>query len=69
MANTYRTLTEEDISEGKKLATMFLGLSEVGRSMAISYLSALRDKEVMEKEENDSVAVQEGRDSVGHRIK
>ena len=57
MSNTYRTLTEEDISEGKKLTTMFLGLSEVGRSMAISYLSALRDKEVVEEKKNKSVAV------------
>lgn len=44
--NIYKTLTEKDISEGKKLSEIFSELSEVGKSMAISYLSALRDKEL-----------------------
>lgn len=44
--NIYKTLTEKDISEGKKLSDIFSELSEVGKSMAISYLSALRDKEL-----------------------
>lgn len=45
----YRLLTTEDISEGEKLKNIFSELSEVGRSMALSYLSALRDKEITEK--------------------
>ena len=44
--NIDKTRTEKDISEGKKLSEIFSERSEVGKSMAIAYLSALRDKEL-----------------------
>lgn len=42
---TYRTLTSEAIAEGEQLNEIFSGLSEIGKMMAFSYISALRDKE------------------------
>ena len=41
----YRTLTPEAIAEGEQLREIFSGLSEIGKMMAFSYISALRDKE------------------------
>ena len=41
-----KRLTEKDIAESKKFADMFATLSEENKTMAIVYLSALRDKEV-----------------------
>lgn len=38
--------TVEEIDEGKKISILFSTLSEETKSMAIGYLSALRDKEI-----------------------
>ena len=42
----YKTLTQEEIDEGKQLNDLFKNLSETGKMMAFSYLSALKDKEM-----------------------
>lgn len=40
------TLSSRDIEDGRKIAEMFMCLSEENKTMAAVYLSALRDKEV-----------------------
>lgn len=40
------TLTQKDIEDGKKISVLFSTLSEENKTMAIVYLSALRDKEI-----------------------
>lgn len=42
-------LTETDVKDAKKLSDIFSDLSDIGKSMAISYLSALRDKELADQ--------------------
>lgn len=44
------TLTQNDIEDGKRLASVFSSLSEEAKMMALAYLSALRDKEVADSE-------------------
>ena len=44
-----KDLREEALKEGRKITDIFSELSEVGKSMAISYLSALRDKELADQ--------------------
>lgn len=39
-------LTEKDIEDGKKISTIFSMMSEESKTMAMVYLSALRDKEI-----------------------
>lgn len=39
-------LTSKDIDDGKKISALFSTLSEENKTMAIVYLSALRDKEI-----------------------
>ena len=39
-------LTTKDIEDGKKISMIFSTLSEENKTMAMVYLSALRDKEV-----------------------
>lgn len=39
-------LSNKDIEDGKKIAAIFTSLSEENKTMAIVYLSALRDKEI-----------------------
>lgn len=39
-------LTEKDIKDGIKISDLFATLSEENKTIAIVYLSALRDKEV-----------------------
>lgn len=41
-----KTLTNRDIEDGKKISELFATLSEENKTMAIVYLSALRDKEI-----------------------
>lgn len=41
-----KTLTNRDIEEGKKISKLFSGLSEGSKTIAMVYLSALRDKEL-----------------------
>lgn len=38
--------TSKEIDEGKKISELFSMLSEENKTMAIVYLSALRDKEI-----------------------
>ena len=45
---------KKDIEDGKKIALVFSELSEESKTMAIVYLSALRDKELAD---NDKKAV------------
>ena len=40
------TLSNKDIEDGKKISMLFSDLSEENKTMAMVYLSALRDKEV-----------------------
>lgn len=39
-------LTSNDIDDGKKISILFSNLSEENKTMAMVYLSALRDKEI-----------------------
>ena len=39
-------LTNKDIDDGRKISALFSTLSEENKTMAIVYLSALRDKEI-----------------------
>lgn len=41
-----RARTNKDIDDGKKISALFATLSEETKTMAIVYLSALRDKEI-----------------------
>ncbi len=47
-----KTLTSRDIEDGKKISAIFSNLSEESKTMAIIYLSALRDKEIAESSRN-----------------
>ena len=42
-------LTNKEIEDGKRIALIFSNLSEENKTMAMVYLSALRDKEVADK--------------------
>lgn len=41
-----KTRTNREIDEGKKISALFSELSEESKTIAIVYLSALRDKEI-----------------------
>ena len=41
-----KNLTNKDIEDGKRISMIFSNLSEENKTMAMVYLSALRDKEV-----------------------
>lgn len=41
-----RTRTNKEIEDGNKISALFSTLSEDNKTMAIVYLSALRDKEI-----------------------
>lgn len=45
---SYKKLAPKAIDEGKQLNELFKNLSETGKMMAFSYISALRDKEASE---------------------
>lgn len=42
--------TNREIDEGKRISALFSTLSEENKTMAIVYLSALRDKEIADSE-------------------
>ena len=44
-----KALTSRDIDEGKRISALFSTLSEENKTMAIVYLSALRDKEIADR--------------------
>lgn len=41
-----RVRADKDIDDGKRISALFATLSEETKTMAIVYLSALRDKEI-----------------------
>jgi len=41
-----KNLTNRDIEDGKKISFIFSNLSEENKTIAMVYLSALRDKEI-----------------------
>lgn len=43
-------LTNKEIEDGKKISMIFSKLSEENKTMAMVYLSALRDKEIADGE-------------------
>lgn len=45
--------TEKEIDEGKRISALFSTLSEEGKTMAMVYLSALRDKEIIDNEKKE----------------
>lgn len=45
-----KKLTEKDIKDGKRISCIFERLSEENKTMAIVYLSALRDKELADSQ-------------------
>lgn len=45
-------LSPNDIEEGKKISLIFSKLSEENKTMAMVYLSALRDKEIADEASN-----------------
>ncbi|MDE7423919.1 MAG: hypothetical protein K2N51_09530 [Lachnospiraceae bacterium] len=49
-----KTLTSKDISEGKRISALFSTLSEEDKTIAIVYLSALRDKEIADSNKKTS---------------
>lgn len=52
-----KTYTSKDIEDGKKISTLFSNLSEENKTMAIVYLSALRDKEIADSGKSKEMAV------------
>lgn len=49
-----KTLTQKDIEDGKKISAIFRNLSEDTKTMALVYLSALRDKELADSTKEES---------------
>lgn len=47
--------TNKDIDEGKKISALFATLSEENKTMAIVYLSALRDKELADSSKREEL--------------
>lgn len=45
-----QTLRKKDIEDAKKISTIFSTLSEESKTIAVIYLSALRDKEMADGE-------------------
>lgn len=43
-------LSVKDMREGKEINSLFEQLGEKGKLMAVTYISALRDKELADKE-------------------
>lgn len=52
-----KTYTKKDIEDGKKISALFSTLSEENKTMAIVYLSALRDKEIADSGKKKEMAV------------
>lgn len=51
---TKKTRTNREINEGKRISALFSTLSEENKTMAIVYLSALRDKELADSNKSGS---------------
>lgn len=52
-----RNFTSKDIEDGKKISSLFSTLSEENKTMAIVYLSALRDKEIADSSKNKEAII------------
>jgi len=50
-----KNLTTKDIEDSKKISAIFATLSEENKTMAIVYLSALRDKEIADSSREKEV--------------
>lgn len=51
-----KTYTSRDIDDGRRINDLFATLSDETKSMAIAYLSALRDKEIADSGKNKEMA-------------
>lgn len=51
---TPKARTDKDIEDGKKISSLFSTLSEENKTIAIVYLSALRDKELADSNKSGS---------------
>ncbi len=50
-----KMLTNKDIEEAKKISLLFSVISEESKMMVISYLSALRDKEIADSKKKEKL--------------
>lgn len=50
VVNMAQALRKKDIEDAKKISTIFSTLSEESKTIAVIYLSALRDKEIADGE-------------------
>lgn len=48
MATRYRYLTEKDLQEGKEIAEVFQSFDEETKKIALVYIGALRDRQMLE---------------------
>lgn len=47
--------THQDIEDGRRISVIFSNLSEENKTMAIVYLSALRDKEIADGSKEEEI--------------
>lgn len=52
-----KTFTHKDIEDGRKISIVFSSLSDENKAMAMVYLSALRDKEIADRDKEKEKAV------------
>lgn len=52
-----KNYTPKDIEDGRKISELFSRLSEENKTMAIVYLSALRDKEVADSGKKELLGI------------
>lgn len=48
-----KDLSEQDIKDGQQICELFSVLSEENKTMAVVYLSALRDKEIADSSKSN----------------
>lgn len=48
-----KTFTHQDIEDGRRISVIFSNLSEENKTMAMVYLSALRDKEIADSSKEE----------------
>ena len=46
-----KKLSKKDIEDGKRISKMFASISDESKNMVISYISALRDKEMADSQD------------------
>lgn len=49
MKENTKKMTQKDLEDGKKISDVFASLDEVSKTMAMVYISALRDKQLVSK--------------------